>query len=264
MRLAGALRSVVDAVHLFGVDWITPTRRLFWHQARAGIRTQKFRAHAEIPAVDLATLIGKFANGTHDVILPSARTERGGVGDASYYYILGALAQAARPMSVVEIGTYLGVGTLTLALNTPAEAKIYTVDLPDDVHNVEAMNPHATDRYLVHRSRRHVGEAFATHSVRSKIIQVRADSTRLNLRDYVTEADFVLIDGGHSFDLIKKDTENALAVLGKRGVIIWDDYWWFYPEVVRYLDGLANKLPLFCIEDSNLVVHLPVGRKFSL
>jgi hypothetical protein len=69
--------------------------------------------------------------------------------------------------------------------------------------------------------------------------------------------DLVYVDGGHSFEICERDSENALSVIAPNGPILWDDYWWFYPDVVRYLDSLSERLELVRIEDTNLVVYSP-------
>ena len=80
----------------------------------------------------------------------------------------------------------------------------------------------------------------------------------LNLRDHVQSADFVFIDGGHTYELVKRDTENALSIIAKGGMIVWDDYWWFCPGVVSYLNELSRRLFLRRIDGTNLVVTWPL------
>jgi predicted O-methyltransferase YrrM len=184
------------------------------------------------------------------VTIPGPGIERSNVGSAEVYYALGALVQHYSPKTVVEIGTFLGVGTLTICMNAPTDSKIVTVDLPD--HVVGRLV--GTDYHLAAIARSRCGEAFRNGPFESRITQIRQDSTKL---DYVTiapDADFVFIDGGHSYDMIRADTEIARRAMAKGGVIIWDDYWWYYPDVVRYLDEIADDMTLHLIDRTNLVV----------
>ena len=186
------------------------------------------------------------------MVLPPATIDTAGVGSPDYYFALGAVAGALAPRTIVEFGTYRGIGTFVLASNAP-DARIHTIDLPEDVDPRESLN--ASDRALVTTNRHRVGEAFVGTPVADRIVQVLADSRTMRLADIVPAADLVLVDGGHSTELIAADTENALSVVGDQGVILWDDYWWFHPDVVSYLDGRANALGLRRIEGTNLVVY---------
>jgi len=68
--------------------------------------------------------------------------------------------------------------------------------------------------------------------------------------------DLVLIDGGHSSSIVRADTENALRLLDPQGVVLWDDYFYLYPDVVSYLDSLAAEgRRMVSIKGTNLVVY---------
>ncbi len=176
--------------------------------------------------------------------------DRAGVGDPTYHYARAALARALRPRLIVEFGTFLGVSTLTMLQNSPDDARIVTIDLPT---HASPAGLTGTDLAL---ARVRCGEAFAMHPRRSAITQLRIDSRELCLVDYAPDgADLIFVDGGHTTDILRADTENALRVIRPGGIIVWDDYWWFYPDVVRYLDHLSTHLDFRRIEDTNLVVH---------
>lgn len=254
MRLAGALRSLRDAAHLLLLDWASGRTRRYWETTRGLIRTMEFRAHAKIRAVTLGVYLRELGTGAEEVVLPDPTIETDAVGDPTYLHAIGALARASQAKRALEIGTYLGVGTLTIALNTAPDTQVVTVDLPDDSISPTVATLDRHDASLVQRSRGRVGQAFRGHSAAARITQVLANSATLDPRDYLPSAEFVLIDGGHTYDLIKSDTEKALSVLSPRGIVLWDDYWWFYPDVVRYLNELSASLPLNRIEGTNLVV----------
>jgi len=77
--------------------------------------------------------------------------------------------------------------------------------------------------------------------------------------EFIQGADFCFIDGGHTFECIKADTENALKVLSPNGVIVWDDYTWFVEGVSRYLRELSKTLPLKRIAGSQFVIYRREG-----
>ncbi len=255
-RAWSAVTTVTDAARLLGLDWASAATRPYWDAARWSLRTLKFQAHARLRVMPLPEVVERLAPGPLGAVsLPPASIRTGGVGSAAHYYTLASLCQALAPRTALEIGTFLGVGTLALALNLPAEGRITTVDLPDAVEASQVDRLNSTDQGLVSRSRGQIGVAFAGHPAAGRITQVRADSTRVRFADLVPQAGLVVIDGGHSAAVVQSDTENALQCLAPEGAIVWDDYWWFYPDVVRYLDRLSQRLPLVRIADTNLVVH---------
>ena len=71
----------------------------------------------------------------------------------------------------------------------------------------------------------------------------------------VSNVGLIFVDGGHSTPCITADTENAFRVLASDGTIVWDDYFHLYPDVVRFLDDLADRLPLHVIAGTNYVIY---------
>jgi predicted O-methyltransferase YrrM len=263
MKLENVIADVFDAVQILGLDLLNPLTRADSRRACVALRNFSFRAHATVRPITLRELmLGITVEPQREVVLPSAVTDTQGIGDTHYYYCLAAIAMAVAPRRVLEFGTFLGISTLTLALNSPSDSRIYTVDLPDEVSPEAISTLNEADRNHVQTSRFRVGQAFRGHPVAHKISQISANSLTLNLNEYLPneKVDLVFIDGGHTFEIILRDTENALSVLSPGGVVLWDDYWWFYPEVVRYLDALSKQLPVYRLEDTNLVIYTGRGR----
>ena len=65
--------------------------------------------------------------------------------------------------------------------------------------------------------------------------------------------DFAFVDGSHSYDYVKNDTEKLLRLLAPSGVIVWHDYCRAWPGVVRYLNELGTTLPLRYVDGTTLV-----------
>jgi predicted O-methyltransferase YrrM len=256
MRLMAAAQSVIDAAQLIGLGLMTTNTRPYWRTARQEMRALRFRSQARIQPMALAELVGRLSpEPPPAVVMPPATAQWAEVGSPAYFYTLGALCQALAPRSVLEIGTYLGFGTLTLALNTSRDCQIVTIDLPPQVAPQSMAGLRPDDQYLVHRSRSHVGEAFAGQPSAGRIRQVLADSTSIAFADYLPSADLVFIDGAHNYEAVKHDTTNALSILAAGGLIVWDDYGPVCPGVVRYLDELRSELPLVRIEGTNFAAY---------
>lgn len=259
-RFAASLRYARDIGEVLFLDRLTapPTRRDAAAEAATIVRRVRFHSHAKIPSIPLPELLSLLqAAPVSEVTLPGPR-ELAGVGNATYYHALASLACALRPSSVLEFGTYLGVGTLTIALNSSPDCRILTVDLPDEAFIDESHGLSRGDVELIGRRRARVGEAFRGLRLSERIEQVRADSLTWHPRDSLTSVDLVLIDGGHSDPLVRADTENAFNVLSPTGTVLWDDYFYMYPDVVRFLDALVDEgRRLHVIDGTNLVIYDP-------
>lgn len=233
-----------------------PAQREIAGEAATIVRRARFHAHAKIRGIELTDLLARLTpEPIDDVVLPGPR-DLCGVGNATYYHALASLARAIRPSSVLEIGTYLGVGTMTIALNAPDDCRIVTVDLPDDPTMDDAHDLSRGDLELIARRRARVGEAFLRSPMKDRITQIRADSLTWEPDESLRPVDMVLIDGGHSGPIVRADTDNAFKLVAPTGTIIWDDYFYLYPGIVSYLDELVDGgRHLHVIRGTNLVVY---------
>lgn len=165
-----------------------------------------------------------------------------------------ALTQKLRPRAVVEIGTFDGNTTLQLALNTPPDARIFTLDLP-----VGAMaaneNTRGDIKYV--NSTRRFNRRFLGAAVEHKIIQHYGNSLTYDFMNFTVSGrpQLIFIDAGHSYDCVRSDSEKALAILDRGGTIVWHDYSAVWPGVFGYLVELSRDLPVVHIRGTTLAVH---------
>lgn len=259
-RLFAGLRYVRDVAEVLILDRVTgpSLQRERAGEAATIVRSVRFHAHAKIPNLQLSELVSRLGSEpVLEVTLVGPR-EQSGVGSGTYYHALASIARATKPLSVLEFGTYLGIGTLTMALNVSPNCRIITLDLPDDPQLHEEHDLSQGDLELIERRRARVGEAFLHSERRSQIEQIRTDSLTWQPDDSLGSIDLVLVDGGHSEPLVRADTENAFKLLSPTGTIVWDDYFYLYPGVVSYLDSLMEQgLQLYAIRGTNLVIHNP-------
>jgi|ERR671923_2952783 predicted O-methyltransferase YrrM len=160
---------------------------------------------------------------------------------------IAAISQWLQPKRAFEIGTYRGATALAIAMNSPDDALIFTLDLP----------PRLKDDGRVDDE---IGSAYRADEHGRKIRQLYGDSTTFDFQPYEGSVDFVLIDGNHDERFVSVDTANALKMLTPSGVIIWDDYLWDrkYPEcagVTRCLDRLSADFDIANIEGTRLAVY---------
>lgn len=243
-QILRAIRLPSEAFYSLYFDVFRADPRGLAKNAREAVRSVYFETHGNrrIPIMDLrewlSTLSGNSNGHCSQVTLPVGLLQTRGVGTISYFYALAAICSAMKPKRIVEFGTFLGAGTLTMVLN--CEAQILTVDLPDETigDNVDTLN--AVDRKLVADRQDRTGSLYKLHPLEHRITELRCDSRTVDLGKHASLVDLCLVDGGHSLQCIRADTENALRVLSPGGVILWDDYFWLYPEVVSFVEEFSE------------------------
>ncbi len=254
-KAARAFQWLSDIAQVVVLDRFNPRRRHLAEAASTACRSLNFHSRSKIRPARLATLLEMLGcPEVPTVILPGPSAEFGEVGSQTGYHVLGAFACALQPGTILEFGTYLGVSAYAMALNAPATCRIFTVDLPDDTRGEARQELDSLDQRHVTASRYRVGEAFLRSPVRERITQLRADSLSFRAESVTKDVDLVYVDGGHSLQVITKDTENAFRVLSSTGTIVWDDYFHLYPDVVKFLDDLADRHKLHSVAGTNYVV----------
>lgn len=141
------------------------------------------------------------------------------------------IAVAENPKEVLEIGTFCGHTTLLLAQNLP-DAIINTVDLPLNF-DVNAENTYPKDdTHLI--SERVVGREFHNQFGSDRIIQYYGDTATWDF-SLAKGSTFFFIDGSHTYDYVKNDTEKCFEICEGKGVFLWRDCDADHPGVVRFL-----------------------------
>jgi len=148
------------------------------------------------------------------------------------------ICQIVQPKVVFEIGTALGHAALHFALNTPPDSTIYTLDLPQDERATLRMT--AMDGDFAERRNQEL--LFERDAAGCKVTKLWGDSATFDFSPYEGRVDLFFIDGAHSYEYVKNDTECALRCVRPGGVIAWHDYGRSGVNgVSKYLDGLAAR-----------------------
>ncbi len=177
---------------------------------------------------------------------------------------LCALSRLWKPKNVLEIGTFTGVTAYHLAKNSPDDCRVFTMDLPEDYRESEALRDverkarSYTEVHYIHRRPRKTQLGYVGTDVEHKVQQIYADSTRYDYqRNFSEKFDLIFIDGSHDYATVKADTTNALQWVAEGGHIIWHDYK-MLPEVTwgvrRFLDELSRKHPIVRIAGTSFCV----------
>jgi len=155
-----------------------------------------------------------------------------------------ALIRIVNAKQMFEFGTFLGNTTLHMALNSPADARIVTLDADDET--LERIGLLETYKW-----RKQFPLEFEGTSVEHKIQRLRGNSHTVDLQAY--KADLVLIDGDHSATGVMIDTRNAKNMLTANGCIIWHDYQNPLCEGnTEYLNYLSEEQTVFYVDDTML------------
>ena len=122
------------------------------------------------------------------------------------------------PRRHLEFGTWEGFGTVLVARNTVAE--IWTVNLPDGEMGIDGSSLYeATDAGA------NIGRLYRAAGFGPRVHQLLCDSRKLDPGIFAGQPlDSVLIDGGHTTDVVQSDTEKALGLLRPGGLCVWHDF----------------------------------------
>lgn len=219
--------------------------------------------------------------------------------------ILSYLYQQFKPRRHLEFGTWEGFGA-ALCLESCA-ATVWTINLlegekrddgswaygrkfePDEAtpswsNRQEVIVQAAQKRLFGLKSDNHrvdvyyqtdalgfIGHIYRDKGLSQRVCQIYCDSRQWDTRNYPADFfDSVLIDGGHSEEIVVSDTRKALEVLRPGGLIMWHDYnpspeiYQAYASTRGVIDGLRREWDwlqtqvdtLFWIEPSFLLIGL--------
>lgn len=168
-------------------------------------------------------------------------------GNVSGYELL-LIAQLARNrgvMNAFEIGTFDGRTALNLAANIGENGHVFTLDLPPEDMSRAALPLACGDVNFIKKEQS--GQRFAGTPYARRITQLYGDSATFDFAPYQGQMDLVFIDGSHSYEYVRNDTEVALRLLKPSGgVILWHDYgsnWW--KDLTRALNEVYHSRPEF-------------------
>jgi predicted O-methyltransferase YrrM len=168
--------------------------------------------------------------------------------------VLASICKYLKPRRIFEIGTYRGASTLTMAMNTPADTEILTLDLDPAQRGAAKYGLEMGDITGMPFT---VGCLYRGTDSEAKIRQLYGDSALFDFAPFYRTADLVFIDGNHAYENVKSDSNNAFRIVRKGGVVIWDDY---HPEcgpgVMRYLSKLNNPKGVFQIVGTRFALYM--------
>jgi predicted O-methyltransferase YrrM len=155
-----------------------------------------------------------------------------------------------KPKAIFEIGTFQGLTTAHLALNS--DAQIYTLDLPRDM--AAEMKGYTPRDAALLQVRDQIGGFYRQFNRDGRIRQLFGDSRTFDYAPYFGSIDLVLVDGCHLYSYVLSDSRHAFRLLGPRGMIVWHDFG-NSRDVVRAVQQVAREWPVYHLEGSNIAFH---------
>lgn len=166
--------------------------------------------------------------------------------------LISSLVSYFKPKNLLEIGTFDGLSTLHLALNSPLDSKIHTLDISSDQLVDKNLLAPSDLKYILEPSKKK--KLYKETAFVEKIIEHEGHSLFFSFSQF-QEVDFVFIDGGHHFQIVKNDTEKSLSILKPGGIILWHDYSPNQQGVYNYLNQLSSSLSLLHLKGTSLVFY---------
>jgi len=170
--------------------------------------------------------------------------------------LLSPLKALARPVDVLEVGSWEGRSTLFLLGYLP-EGRLTAVDTWEGGAEHQSL----ADLHALERRFDHNVSAFRSRLVKRK---GRSSIVLAELASNAAESfDFIFIDGSHFADDVMLDAVLAWQLLRKDGVLVFDDYLWRI-EQYGWKKNPANAINLFLelVEGDFTLIH--VGHQLAI
>lgn len=173
---------------------------------------------------------------------------------ATDFALLQMVCRKYKVQTYFEIGTWRGESAANVA---PYVQQVYTLNLSDD----QLRQMGAENSYI---------NAHRTFSKTiSNVQHLVGDSASFDLAPYAAACDCIFIDGDHSYEAVKRDTQRMLGLRkNEQSILIWHDAK-SDTEYPRYevLQGIFEGLPqelhqrVYLVKHSLCAILLPEGHK---
>ena len=182
------------------------------------------------------------------------------VGMTSDYeaWIISTLSKVSK--NIFEFGTCSGKTTYLMALNSSEDAKITTITLnPNKLNNIQKFDKDNESSYRNLKNESIYNKfLFSGTPEEKKIKVIFINSVDFINTEFKEKIDFIFIDGGHTYSVVKNDSEKSFEMLKPNGIILWHDY---VPgkrsssDVVKYIDSILDKKKIYKIKHTSLCFY---------
>lgn len=157
---------------------------------------------------------------------------------------LSYLAEVAQECKIIfEVGSYCGKSARVMADNSSDECKIYCIDPWDFV----IMNTDHTMIIVDDTAFAQFHAALYDHIKTKKIIACPMKYEKFKLPEDISKADFIFIDGDHSYGAVIYDIVKSITLLKPGGILAGHDYNWdtvkravdqYFPNSIEVIDTI--------------------------
>ena len=170
-------------------------------------------------------------------------------------WIIASLSKISK--NIFEFGTCSGKTTYLMGLNSDKDTKIISITLnKNEISEVlkKKEDNEVSFRNIVNESI-YSKFLFSGEDVEKKIKVIFQNSLEFNHQEYIGKMDLIFIDGGHTYSVVKNDSEKAFSMLSKNGIILWHDY---VPgkqsakDVVKYIHEISKNKEILNIKGTTL------------
>ena len=183
------------------------------------------------------------------------------IGMTSDYeaWILSSLSKISK--NIFEFGTCSGKTTYLMGLNSSNDTNIYTITLnPNDLGGITKrdFDNKVSFRNLINESV-YNKFLFSGKEIEKKIKVIFQNSLNFEITNYKKKMDLIFIDGGHTYSVVKNDSEKSFQMLNDNGIILWHDY---VPgkrsakDVVKYINEISKTKKIYKIKNTSLCIFI--------
>jgi predicted O-methyltransferase YrrM len=152
---------------------------------------------------------------------------------------LAGLSRLVGARRVFEFGTYKGVSTTQLVLNLADGGMVFTLDLPEDHPAYSLPIPKPEERAIAAEGGKGI---LIPRDLLDRVTFLSADSALFDENPYLESMDLVFVDGAHSYEYVKSDSEKGWRMLRSGGIMAWHDCNAQHPDVVRYIRETRHRV----------------------
>ena len=179
------------------------------------------------------------------------------VGMTSDYesWILSCLSKVSD--NIFEFGTCSGKNTMLMALNSKENSKIISLTINQNQSKkliLDKNDNNISYRNILHESS-YEKFLFSGKEIEKKIEVVFIDSREFDTKKYLRKFDLIFIDGGHTYSVVKSDTNKAFEMLSSKGIIVWHDYVVgkeSCKDICKLIDEIEKEKKIFHIKNTSM------------
>jgi hypothetical protein len=217
------------------------------------------------PRADVVAPVADFLQGDPGDVVVLPMLPQAGTGMAAIEFaaasvveriVLGAMVRRERPARIFEIGTFRGVTALSMAANFTWDAELYTLDLPPELSpdavnesHYEGSSKSGFRRLADAGVGRNVGAALRGYSGPCRVQQLFGDVATFDFEPY-SDVGLFFVDGCHTFEAARRDSEIAFGRARRGGLVVWHDY--TREGVERAVRATCSGMPVTWIEGTTL------------